>query len=111
MVSAEPQDTVPDQLTIAYWNASHAPPTTTVDIDPKLRDEWVSAYKEDQEFKSVYQEAPQWENWKAGQRFLRSQDGMLFFRDADFHSRLCVPMAFRTSLLTLLHEDPMETAH
>lgn len=100
-----------DSIDESYWLAELPPPTVTIAADESLVREWASLTQNDPEFGSVYNQACSWEEWRKGDRFLKDTIGLLYFRDADFQPRLCVPRAKRTELLTLLHEDPMETAH
>ena len=51
------------------------------------------------------------ENWTPGHRFFRDLNGLLFFRDADYQPRLCVPVAKRRLLLEEAHEQAYEGAH
>ncbi|KAI5886521.1 uncharacterized protein SCHCODRAFT_02463539, partial [Schizophyllum commune H4-8] len=80
------------------------------------------APEEAKEFADAYQKEPYWEQrWKnansdsttftPGRRFYRSEDGLLFFLDADFLPRLCVPDSLVPRILRTAHEEPMECAH
>ncbi|GJF00591.1 polyprotein [Phanerochaete sordida] len=51
------------------------------------------------------------DSWHPAQRFFKDQDGLLFFRDADFQPRLCVPKSLRNEVLRTFHESPFESAH
>ncbi|KAF8171543.1 hypothetical protein K438DRAFT_1612927, partial [Mycena galopus ATCC 62051] len=57
---------------------------------------WVEAYKADQELKHIWLDPDVAEGrWKSGARVFRSDGNLLFFRDADFQPRLCVPKSKR----------------
>ena len=44
-------------------------------------------------------------------QIFRDSDGLLYFRDADFKPKLCVPWSKRTEILAEAHESPFKTAH
>jgi hypothetical protein len=108
----------PDQLdtlevTQEYWGATHLPqPNLHVEMDAAYRTKFVEAYQQDSELKRVWKDEKVSEgNWVPGQRYLKTSDGLLFFRDADYQPRLCVPEALRWELIREVHDSPMETAH
>ncbi|KAF9022529.1 hypothetical protein BDZ89DRAFT_885443, partial [Hymenopellis radicata] len=83
-----------------------------VHMDSQLRVRFVDAYKKDREFRTVYQEARKsMDSRSLGKRFLIDEQDLLYFLDADFQPRLCVPRVLRQELLTEGHESPVETAH
>ena len=47
----------------------------------------------------------------ASRRYYKDKDGLLFFRDADWRARLCVPHVLVAETLKEHHESPWETTH
>ena len=81
-------------------------------MDPNEVRLWVAAYEKDQAFQTKYKIASaDQEDWSTSQRYFKDTDGLLYFRDTNFHPRLCVPLEKRAELLTEAHESPFETAH
>jgi hypothetical protein len=98
--------------TTEYWGAVNPPPNMHVGMEESFKKSWIEAYQTDPEFKRIWKDAGITEDsWKPGQRFFRSDGGLLFFRNADYHPRLCVPKAMRNSTMAEAHEAPMESAH
>ncbi|KII92781.1 hypothetical protein PLICRDRAFT_70242, partial [Plicaturopsis crispa FD-325 SS-3] len=95
-----------------YWQALHAPPTLHIEMDPLYKKEFVDAYSTDTSFKARWQDSVgEGAQWHGGRRFYKANDGLLFFRDADFRPRLCVPLTQRSLILREAHESPLQTAH
>ncbi|EIM85169.1 uncharacterized protein STEHIDRAFT_21556, partial [Stereum hirsutum FP-91666 SS1] len=89
-------------------------PHILVHMGPDTLARYVKGYRLDPEYKSRYKELQKGENvatWDAGKRFYKDERGLLFFRDANFQPRLCVPISERGTLLAEAHESPFETAH
>jgi hypothetical protein len=81
-------------------------------MEEGFRTEWVESYKEDKEFGKIWADPKMVEGlWSPGQRFFRNDEGLLFFRDADYQPRLCVPSAKRTLVKEEAHESPLGSAH
>ncbi|KII93298.1 hypothetical protein PLICRDRAFT_73172, partial [Plicaturopsis crispa FD-325 SS-3] len=95
-----------------YWAASHPPPNILVAIDDGYIQEFVDGYKTDVSFKERWND-PKSSNdkWHAGKRYYKDQRGLLFFRDADFQPKLCVPSSQRAAILREAHESAVNTAH
>ncbi|EIM80799.1 uncharacterized protein STEHIDRAFT_67764, partial [Stereum hirsutum FP-91666 SS1] len=96
------------------WEANHPPPHILVHINPEYLAKFVEGYKEDTEFQRRYSELENGENkasWDQSRRFFKDEQGLLFFRDANFQPRLCVPKNERGALLVEAHEAAYETAH
>lgn len=67
-------------------------PTLQVIIQDALLDNFVLEYKEDPYFKEKWEEAgPDINTRVADKHFFKGEDGLLFFRDADWTARLIVP--------------------
>lgn len=92
--SSDDLDTV--ETTAEYWGAVNPPPNVHVHMDDETRDAWTKGYKSDPVLGKTWSDlASLIENWKQGQRFFRTDNGLLFFHDEDFHPRLCVPLSHR----------------
>jgi hypothetical protein len=74
---------------------------------------WIEDYGKDADFKK---------RWKvttkdglgadyAGSQFAKDSRGLLFFFDADFAPKLCVPLAQRAPLMIAVHKGPTISAH
>ncbi|EJD49358.1 hypothetical protein AURDEDRAFT_38121, partial [Auricularia subglabra TFB-10046 SS5] len=86
------------------------PPTLLVSMHPVMKRRFKKGYAADPFFKDKGYDSDE-RSWYAGTRFYRGKDGLLYFRDADFLPRLCVPRSERANILKLLHESSFETAH
>ncbi|KAL1664212.1 hypothetical protein GGF50DRAFT_36955, partial [Schizophyllum commune] len=96
----------------AYRKAFERPPTVLVHLNPKTIQEFVDGYKEDPYFARRMEEAQEPEgDWTPGRRFLKDEAGLLYFLDADYSPRLCVPKSRQRRVLEEAHENPIETAH
>lgn len=94
------------------WESTHCPPTVLVKMNEEVRKRYIQGYKDDITFRA------RWENqqnnpdsWDPANRFFRDGDDLLYFRDADFHARLCVPKSERVAVMREAHESPHLTAH
>lgn len=78
----------------------------------ELKKQFIEGYKWDAQFKSSYEEAEiSSDSRSEGGKFLKSEDDLLYFLDADYQPRLCIPKKLRQSILEEAHESPLETAH
>lgn len=83
-----------------------------VSMDPKLIVEFVKGYGEDSFFKKRYtDEIPNPNTVITPSHFKKAKDGLLYFLDADWSARLCVPRTMVNYILKWIHESPMEGAH
>ncbi|KAI0056586.1 hypothetical protein BV25DRAFT_1787814, partial [Artomyces pyxidatus] len=87
-------------------------PSITFHVAPELIKQFRDGYLKDPAFTS------RWQNQEdrdarspLTSRFFKDKQGLLFFTDADFQPRLCVPMNLRAHFLNLAHTSPTETAH
>jgi hypothetical protein len=95
-----------------YWGAHNPPPNIHVAMDEKARRKFVAAYFGDAAFGKIWTNPSSELNvWQPGYRYFKNEQGLLFFRDADYQPRLCVPKSERKFLLREIHESAMETAH
>lgn len=88
--------------------ATHRPPTVLVESSKEARDLYLEDYQKDVTFRACWEEnnnAP--DSWDPASRFLRDDNGLLYFRDADFHARPCVPQSERNNVLRAAHESPL----
>ena len=103
---------VADSTKDSYEKANEPPGYIHTQMANDLRLKWVQGYLEDPGLRSVYEDKrSEVGSWEPGFRFFKDLDGLLYFRDADYHPRLCVPKALRRDVLTEAHESPFETAH
>lgn len=96
------------------WEASHPPPHVHVHIDPEYLERIIAGYIVDAEFKRIYKDLDKGKNiasWNAGQRFYKDEQGLLFFRDANYQPRLCIPETERKNLLKEAHNLAYDSAH
>lgn len=94
------------------WEETHRPPTVLIELDNDVRDRFIAGYKEDISFRSHWEvESPNSESWNPVDRFFKDNSGLLYFRDADFHARLCVPKSERVRVMRQAHESASITAH
>lgn len=96
-----------DQL---EWKKKHDPPTLHIVMDADLKNRFIRGYDSDDAFKDKGSNSDE-RSWYSGNHFYRAQGGLLFFRDADFMPRLCVPKGEQIPLLRRLHESAFESAH
>lgn len=83
-----------------------------IQLERTLLTEWIEGYKTSATLAQIWSD----ERSKAdrpypGFRYHKDDKGLLFFKDADGHPRLCVPEGFRKRLMELAHESAIETAH
>jgi hypothetical protein len=98
--------------TAEYWGAVNPPSNFHLAMEEDFRANWVEAYKGDSEFGKIWADPQVMEGlWSPGQRFFRNSEGLLFFRDADYQPRLCVPNAKRSLVKEEAHESPLGSAH
>jgi hypothetical protein len=69
-----------------YWGATNLPiPNLHISMDEEFKSRFVGAYAKDPAFNRIWKEesvAPG--HWRPGQRFFKTEDGLLFFRGADY---------------------------
>ena len=107
-----PPRSLEDDPTGEYWGATNPPPNIHVHMSEDTLSAWVDGYKQDPHlFKTWDDPKSSIENWIPGHRFLKDDQGLLFFRDADYQPRLCVPKNQRLRLLEEAHEQAYEGAH
>ncbi|KZP21006.1 hypothetical protein FIBSPDRAFT_688524, partial [Athelia psychrophila] len=94
------------------WEATNPPPSMHIHLEPEVTKEFLEGYQKDESFKRKWKdtEFPQ-TKWDPGNRFYKDKDGLLFFRDADYQPRLCVPKSEQSALLKEAHNQPYGGAH
>jgi hypothetical protein len=112
----EPEPEVDEEETPTYSKlyeeAASFPSSLHTHMDPQLQQEWVNSYETSRSFKQAWEDPrSSRETWVPGYRFVRDESGLLYFRDADYQPRLCVPEPFRLRLIAIAHEHTSETAH
>jgi hypothetical protein len=71
--------------TAEYWGALNPPPNIHIGMEEEFRASWVAAYSKDAEFGKIWSDPDVTAGiWKPGQRFFKNDEGLLFFRDADY---------------------------
>ncbi len=82
------------------WEATHQPLNLLVEMEEALVKEFVEGYQRDPVFKNRWEDpTSDADSWSAARRFFKDDKRLLFFRDADFHARLCVPKAVRNTTM------------
>ena len=87
-------DYILDNAKDAYEKASKPPGYIHTQMADDIRQKWIQGYKDDPSFHSVWDDKrSEVGAWEPGFRFFKDLDGLLYFRDANYHPRLCVPKA------------------
>ncbi|PBK70881.1 hypothetical protein ARMSODRAFT_847363, partial [Armillaria solidipes] len=87
-------------------------PAIHISINEELKKNFIAGYHKDRQLKTPYHEASKAEDSRsAGKRFYKDENELLFFINADFQPRLCVPKNLQQIILTESHESPLETTH
>jgi hypothetical protein len=77
-----------------------------------VKDEFIRGYKEDPYFRDRYtEEATSPEKVLTPSHFQKGRDRLLYFVDADWKNRLCIPRSKIQFVLRWIHESPHESAH
>jgi hypothetical protein len=102
----------PSNYADLYEEAASFPASLVTHMDDELREKWVKAYSESRSFRQAWGDPrSSKDTWVPGYRFVKDENGLLYFRDADYQPRLCVPETFRVRLIEVAHENASETAH
>ncbi|KAF9471211.1 hypothetical protein BDN70DRAFT_783329, partial [Pholiota conissans] len=81
-------------------------------LDKDLTKQFVEGYKEDPFFKEKYtQEIPNDKMVITPSHFRVGSDQLLYFLDADWATRLCVPRSLINFVLKWIHDSAFESAH
>ena len=102
----------PADNTDEYWGATNPPPNILVHLEEGTTRDWIKGYAEDPHLAKIWQDPKSdVENWVPGHRFFKDEKGLLFFRDADYQPRLCVPLNQRRLIMEEAHEQAYDGAH
>ncbi|KIY62091.1 hypothetical protein CYLTODRAFT_338960, partial [Cylindrobasidium torrendii FP15055 ss-10] len=87
-------------------------PHLLVELDPDFAKRMKEGYAKDPSLRVYYSETiPQADTVLTPSRYVRGPTGLLYFVDADWHQRLCIPRSMIQEVLTLMHEKPDSAAH
>lgn len=102
-----------DRSSDLLWEALNpALPALHIAINDSIRKTFIQGYKTDQQFQTVYVETLDAKDSRSlGKRFLQDEQGLLYFLNADFQPRLCIPKSEQSKIIAEAHESPLETAH
>ena len=103
----EPRDDDGDEEDFEKHN-----PQLLVRLNEEYAGRFIEGYRKDPAFRSHYA----WEPSSPGEpttpsHYFVGQSGLLYFRDADWRTRVCVPSAMVAEVLKLIHDNPFEGAH
>lgn len=110
----DPEDDKLEELKASqeYWRAHNPLPNIHMAMDEEFRIKFVVACLGDPTFGGIWTDGKSERNgWEPGYRYFKNEEGLLFFRDADYHAWLCVPKTHRNFVLREIHESTLETAH
>ncbi|KAF8995144.1 hypothetical protein BDZ89DRAFT_1053007 [Hymenopellis radicata] len=84
----------------AYHKAEAPIPTLHISFSKELIQRFINGYKLDSQFAQIYENSPfSPERWDPNQRFFKEANGLLYFRDADYMARLCIPKDLRIEVM------------
>ncbi|RDB18869.1 hypothetical protein Hypma_014481 [Hypsizygus marmoreus] len=87
-------------------------PHLLVSMSPELVQKFIDGYPLDEFLRKKYPlEAPNPEKILTPSHFQRGKNGLLYFIDADWTHRLCVPKNMINYVLRWVHDSPFESAH
>jgi hypothetical protein len=91
-----------------FENRSHL----LLSIEPELLRKFIEGYKSDAYFRNLYVEDMHSPNIVlTPSRFQKGSNGLLYFLDASWNLRLCVPRSMVPYILSLTHDSASESAH
>ncbi|THH30850.1 hypothetical protein EUX98_g3348 [Antrodiella citrinella] len=94
------------------WEATHRPPMIHIELSSDILKRYVDGYRKDPAFRQRWEsEHSNADSWDPAFRFFKDDRGLLFFRDADFQPRLCVPKPEQAEVLADAHQSAYVTAH
>lgn len=89
------------------WEASNPPPNMHIHLEQETLERFIAGYQKDESFKRKWTETEfPAKEWNPGNRFYKDSSSLLFFRDADYQPRLCVPKSEQAALLKEAHDQP-----
>ncbi|KAJ3474331.1 hypothetical protein NLI96_g12517 [Meripilus lineatus] len=104
-----PKESTSEEL----WKGVHRTPNVTVHLDEELLERFKQGYSQDVFLRNYWKELDEkgFISNDSTSRFSTDERGLVYFRDADFQARLCVPKSMQTTILQEAHESPYESAH
>jgi hypothetical protein len=84
-----------------------------ISLNADLIKQFVAGYAEDSFFKQKYSlsDISNLNTVLTPSHFQKGQDGLFYFLDADWATRLCVPQSMVNFVLEWIHDSPSESAH
>ncbi len=84
-----------------------------VHIRPEELMKWRTTYQDNPHFKEVLESLQEPDSHISPRypQYQYSDEGLLFFEDSNGNSRLCVPVAFRVSVMDQIHNSLTESVH
>ncbi|KJA21722.1 hypothetical protein HYPSUDRAFT_140001, partial [Hypholoma sublateritium FD-334 SS-4] len=83
-----------------------------ISMEESLLQQFREGYVLDPYFKDKYvDEVPNPQAVITPSHFRKSAEGLLYFVDADWNARLCVPKSQVGYVLSWIHDEPFESAH
>ncbi|KAI4294338.1 hypothetical protein K525DRAFT_174037, partial [Schizophyllum commune Loenen D] len=87
-------------------------PHLLIQLAPEVLERFTKGYHEDAFFKQhVVEKEPSAQTLLTPSRFQRGNNGLLYFINADWQYRLCVPRSEVNYVLSTVHDSPFESAH
>lgn len=87
-------------------------PHLLIAINPQTISDFVEGYRSDSYFTPKYADvAPNPKTVITASQFQKEGNRMLYFIDADWNTRLCVPKSQINFILKWIHDSPTESAH
>lgn len=87
-------------------------PHILLSMDTTLVKEFIQGYKEDPFLNPRYSDdIPSPSKVVTPSHFRKSDNGLLYFLDADFNAKLCIPKSKVNYVLKWIHDSPYESAH
>ncbi|KAF4619214.1 hypothetical protein D9613_005608 [Agrocybe pediades] len=97
-----------DNLEEEWDNRSHL----LVSMSPAIIENFIKGYQVDPFFKTRYiDEQPNPNQVLTASHFRKADNGLLYFLDADWNAKLCVPKNQVNFVLKWIHDSPYESAH
>ncbi|KZP04874.1 hypothetical protein FIBSPDRAFT_702771, partial [Athelia psychrophila] len=94
------------------WEADNPPPSMHIHLEKEVLESYITGYQGDESFKRKWEDTDYpAKEWNPGNRFYKDKTGLLFFRDADYQPRLCVPKSEQATLLKEAHDQPFGGVH
>ncbi|KAL1658199.1 hypothetical protein GGF50DRAFT_12540, partial [Schizophyllum commune] len=87
-------------------------PHLLIQLAPEVLERFARGYQEDAFFKQhIVEKESSAQTLLTPSRFQRGNNGLLYFINADWQYRLCVPRSEVNYVLSTIHDSPFESAH